>query len=449
MYKKTKIFIFSFLFFISILFFQATCFAKYMIEDIQTVATLDIDGGKPTVEILDITSTNDFYPSRARKCHLISGHLKITERNLTRNDLTIEHLKIVVGKRPYLSEKDITPVDFKSFSLISETPLEKIYEFSFTNVEGFGTLGFIIPEGILEDKYGFINERLLLPSNLVIDNTPPLALFDELPSSDGKTIGRIRLSESVKPIEGWKESTSGLVIEKEFSNPISYILPLEDYASNPIEVLIDIKNANAISLEYGTYDELSKQTLVSSGEITSPNTISSTSLAKTESIFLRAVDSSGISFLQGKVYMHTYLNNSTSFSCSYSHLPYYPHYNPSPTQWWNVGSDHTLSYFDRIFTQFGGYGCNHSDVIPSHISSQFLYGISSLQFKLKNLPNYSVVYQSYVKDIGWLPVSCDGEENFYQHDKPISSFRMNLIPSSQKQFLIDFWNRDIGTHSIN
>lgn len=418
-----------------------------MIEDIQTVATLDIDGGKPTVEILDITSTNDFYPSRARKCHFVSGHLKIIERNLVRNDLTIDTLKIVVGKRYYLSEKDITPVDFKSFSLVSETALEKIYEFSFTNVDGFGTLGFIIPEGSLEDTYGLTNEKLILTSNLVIDNTPPLFSFEELPGSDGKTIARIRLSESVKPIEGWEESAYGLVLKKEFSNPVSYLLHLEDYASNPIEVLIDIKNANAISLEYGTYDELSHQTLVSGGEISSPNTISSNSLAKTESIFLRASDSL---FLQGRVYMHTHLKNSTSLSCSYSQLPYYPHYNPiSPSQWWNIGSDHTLTYSDRIFTQFGGYGCNHSDVIPSSIASQFLYGISGLQFRLENHPDLSVVYQCYVKDIGWLPVSCDGEENFYQHDKPISSFRMNLIPSNQKQFLIDFWNRDIGTHSVH
>lgn len=49
---------------------------------------------------------------------------------------------------------------------------------------------------------------------------------------------------------------------------------------------------------------------------------------------------------------------------------------------------------------------------------------------------------------GWLKVSCDGQENSYQHDKPISAFRMNLVPKTEKQYLIDFWNRDIGTNHI-
>ena len=110
------------------------------------------------------------------------------------------------------------------------------------------------------------------------------------------------------------------------------------------------------------------------------------------------------------------------------------------SDWWIIGSDHTTTYSNQIFTQFGGYGCNKSN--------DYLYGISGLQFRLKNSSELSVVYQSYVKDIGWLSSSCDGEENVFQHNKPISSFRLNVIPTTQKQYLIAYWNRDVKNPTV-
>lgn len=105
-------------------------------------------------------------------------------------------------------------------------------------------------------------------------------------------------------------------------------------------------------------------------------------------------------------------------------------------------------YKGYIFTQLGGTGVNSSGninspyYIPPDITSKYLYGISGLQFKLQNSPDLSVVYQIYVKGISWLKAVSDGEEAFYNHTMPISAFRMNIVPKSEKQRLIDYWNKD-------
>lgn len=176
MHKKTKIFISFFLFFIFSNLFQ-TSFAKYVSESTYTIAKIDIDRCKPKIELIDIASSNTAYPTYANKNHLITGHIKLTEKNIVKNDLSIDTIKITVGNNP------ITP-EFKSFSLVSENSTEKIYEFSFTNVTDDGPLILIIPEGIIEDKSGLVNEKKHLSTDILIDNTPPVATFTEITSTE-------------------------------------------------------------------------------------------------------------------------------------------------------------------------------------------------------------------------------------------------------------------------
>lgn len=136
---------------------------------------------------------------------------------------------------------------------------------------------------------------------------------------------------------------------------------------------------------------------------------------------------------------------------------YYHGYNPVlDSKWLNLSSENLIYYGDTLFSQLGGVGLNAINAtssmvyhpIPQEIAEQYLYGISGIQFRLQNSSDFSVVYQSYVQGIGWLNSSSDGEENLYQHDKPISAFRINLVPKSEKQYLINFWNRDVGTSNF-
>lgn len=295
-----------------------------------------------------------------------------------------------------------------------------------------------------------INESKTFFTNITIDNTPPQGSFKEFSLSNQQSRAEIKLNESIRPITGWDISDTGQTLSKDFSNPISYSLPIIDFAGNSSEVLVDIKNATKILLQYGTFDEHSRFTMVSNGMISSPNTISSNSICKTESIFMRLVGADSFS-LQGKVYEHTYWGEGFRGICRYSELSFYHGYNPSsPSLWLTVGTSNIISHEKNYYTQFGGIGVNSNNVkpLPSDIAKQYLFGISGIQFKLTDTSEFSVVYQGYINGIGWLKASSDGEENLYQHDKPFSSLRINLVPKTEKQYLIDFWNRDIGTNSI-
>lgn len=154
MHKKTKIFITLFFLFTFSLFFQSS-FGKYVIEDVNVVAKIDIDRSKPDIELIDITSSNTNYPTYANQTHLITGHIKIIEKNIIRNNLSTDNIKVAVGNRYTISNSDIIATEFKSFFLTFENATEKIYEFSFTNATGTGALALIIPEGIVEDKSRF------------------------------------------------------------------------------------------------------------------------------------------------------------------------------------------------------------------------------------------------------------------------------------------------------
>lgn len=152
--KKIEILIPLFCIFIFHLW-SPVCFAKYVIEDTHTVAKIDIDRCKPNIELIDAISSNPYYSNYANQAHLITGHLKVVEKNIVTNHLSPDTLKVAVGNRYAIQEKDYITPEWKSFFLVSENATEKIYEFSFTGSISDGALVLIAPEGIIEDKSRF------------------------------------------------------------------------------------------------------------------------------------------------------------------------------------------------------------------------------------------------------------------------------------------------------
>lgn len=453
MHKKIKILIPLFIIFIISIFFQNT-YAKYVIEDINVVAKINIDRCKPKIELTYITTSNTDYSTYANKTHLITGHLKITEKNIIKNNLSKDNIKVAVCNNNSIDSNSYINPEFKSFYLISETADEKTYEFSFTNSTGNGNLAIIIPQGIVTDRSGLTNSKSEFITDVIIDNTPPQATFKEVLLSNGISKAEFTLNEHIRPINGW--NVSDFILSKDFSNPITYALPIVDFAQNSSEVLVDIKNATDISLEYATYDAHSSTNFVTCGQIPASKTISSDSICKTEFLLMRLAGNIDSNLLQGRVYVHTYWGEDSRAVCTVFEKYYYHGYNPT-SNWWTIGADNQLPYGRKIYSQFGGAGvniANHTSTtnykpIPPDIAEQYLFGVSGIQFRLNDYSNFSIVYQSYVKGLGWLKASSDGEENFYQHDKPISSFRINLVPKTEKQYLIDYWNRDVGTNNIH
>ncbi len=175
-----------------------------------------------------------------------------------------------------------------------------------------------------------------------------------------------------------------MVLTKQFNNPVSYMLPITDYAQNSNEIPISILNATHILFQYGFYNSHGKQTLVSNGKIATLNSISS------KSIYAK-LSGHSTSSLQGKSYIYSNSKNNYPFT----------------------------SIFEWI------------------------------KSKCKNTSDFCIVYQIYVKDIGWLKAICDKPEDLTQKSKIISAFRMNLIPTTEKEYLIHFWNRDYGSTHID
>ena len=68
--------------------------------------------------------------------------------------------------------------------------------------------------------------------------------------------------------------------------------------------------------------------------------------------------------------------------------------------------------------------------------------VATFKFTLDNYSTYSIVYQIYIIGHGWLPAVSNGTESVYNYTKPFSKIRINLVPTSEKQYLIDYWNKD-------
>ena len=70
-----------------------------------------------------------------------------------------------------------------------------------------------------------------------------------------------------------------------------------------------------------------------------------------------------------------------------------------------------------------------------------MYGISSLKIKLKDYSKYSIIYQVWIKDEGWQEAVKNGEETKLAYDKPITAYRVTLVPKSEEKNVIEYWNK--------
>ena len=135
--------------------------------------------------------------------------------------------------------------------------------------------------------------------------------------------------------------------------------------------------------------------------------------------------------LQGKCFLFT--PNQSSGVCIFSELKYNYGYNPNSKEWFDINTDNLLNWPTQFTTQLGGSGLNAGLATPT-------FGISSVAFKLANNTDFSVVYQTYVKDYGWLNACADGKESIKSIYLPISGFRISIVPKSEKNNLINYWN---------
>ena len=448
MNKKIFIILIFCIFFFWIPFHNQISFSKYIFNDSFTATKIQIQK-KPTIEILGISNTNTGYEKYANVSHVVSFRVKITEKNVAINQFNRDHIQIFINDT-------LTHPSIHMF-LLSNDSGELIYDVMLSKLSGNGNLSIVFPEGIIEDSFGQKNDFQKFDTGIIIDNIAPNSSCEEISIAENKSQYVIKANENLRPINGWDFYNTNSSLSKVFSSPISYPITITDYAGNTAEVFVNIQHAKNIMLYYATHNSgYPVNEFNHSGEISGKQAIIDSSSKKSERIITYLDGDIDNHILQGRVFDYTYWGENTSAICKSSEIKYTYGYSPSPTTWFDISSQNAIHFLGKFTLQLGGYGhntagntcLNQTNPIPQEIAKQNLYGLSGIAFQLKNCEEYSIVYQIYVPSVGWLRASSDGEETTYSHDKPFSAIRINIVPKSEKQHLLNYWNRVIYTDYV-
>lgn len=420
--------------------------AKYVIQNEFYIANLNIDRTKPKIELIDIKNTNTGFEKYANKTHTIVIKVKIIEKNIKNIYFDKDHIKVKIDEN-YINSENI------KLEKIENIQDGRIYQIELNNLQGNGNLKVEILQGTVVDISELENELEEIDTNITIDNIAPKGIFSENKIVDGKVNGNIILNEKIKDIEGWKFSDDKLKIEKEFTNNISYELPIVDYAGNRSVVNVEITQATYINIIYASHNSVVGWSFgYGNYDIAGKDAVKRNSIYKTEALAFNINGNIDSDFVQAKSYIYTYWGEGSSAKCLTSGITYNYGYNPKDGSYKSMKSNDLVTIDNKKYFQLGGSGINtdlnEENPIPSYIATQYRYGICGINLKLKDYSQYSIVYQILVDKVGWLKTCSDGQECMYNKESPMSAIRIALIPKTEKQYVLDTWNKDVGTYNL-
>ena len=413
---------------------------------------MNIDRTKPQIELIEIQNTNTNYPKYANKTHTISFKIKVTEKNIKENNF----VKDFFGFK--LDENNINIVENNlSIKEIESTNEGKIYKIDIKGISGNGKLSMQIKEGAIIDKGGLKSESQNIQTGITIDNTAPVGKFKEVKIQDGKVNGEITLSENIRKIDGWSFKDNNLKITKEFTNNISYQLPITDYAGNTSNVDINITQATYINIVYASHNSCIGWSFgYGNYDVAGKDAIKVNPVYRTEALAFNISGNVDKDFVQANTYIYTYWGEGSKGKCTTSGLIYNYGYNPGKNAFKSMNSNDLITINSKKYFQFGGSGingylntdANSQNPIPGEVANKYKYGISGITMKLKDYSQYSIIYQILVNRAGWVKTASDGSECTYNHNTPMSAFRIALVPKTEKQYVINQWNKDVGTFNM-
>ena len=152
-----------FLLFLFSLFFFESSYAKYVFEEVYTVANIHIDRCAPTIEMISANCSDAESNLCISDNTVITIRIKVVEKNISVDNLSFNNLVITVGGN------SIKPALVNN-SVVSGGLGEKIYEFSFSHVTGSGTLKLQISKGLIEDISGLKNEAQTFSTGIWVHN---------------------------------------------------------------------------------------------------------------------------------------------------------------------------------------------------------------------------------------------------------------------------------------
>lgn len=421
-------------------------------ENTIDVAKMNIDRTKPKIELIEIQNTNTNYPKYANKTHTISFKIKITEKNIGQNNIVKDFFEFKLDGKNI----DIVNGNF-SIKEIESTNEGKIYKIDIKGISGNGKLSMQIKEGAIIDKGGLKSESQNIQTGITIDNTAPVGKFKEVKIQDGKVNGEITLSENIRKIDGWSFKDNNLKITKEFTNNISYQLPITDYAGNTSNVDINITQATYINIVYASHNSCIGWSFgYGNYDIAGKDAIKVNPVYRTEALAFNITGNIDKDFVQANTYIYTYWGEGSKGKCTTSGLIYNYGYNPGKNLFKSMNSSDLVTINSKKYFQFGGSGingylntdANSQNPIPGEVANKYKYGISGITMKLKDYSQYSIIYQILVNGAGWVKTASDGSECTYNHNTPMSAFRIALVPKTEKQYVINQWNKDVGTFNM-
>lgn len=413
---------------------------------------MNIDRTKPKIELIEIQNTNTNYPKYANKTHTISFKIKVTEKNIKENNF----VKDFFGFKLDGNNINIAEDNF-SIKEIESTNEGKIYKIDIKGIIGNGKLSMQIKEGAIIDKGGLKSESQNIQTGITIDNTAPVGKFKEVKIQDGKVNGEITLSENIRKINGWSFKDNNLKITKEFTNNISYQLPITDYAGNTSNVDINITQATYINVVYASHNSCIGWSFgYGNYDVAGKDAIKVNPVYRTEALAFNISGNVDKDFVQANTYIYTYWGEGSKGKCTTSGLIYNYGYNPGKNVFKSMNSNDLITINSKKYFQFGGSGingylntdANSQNPIPGEVANKYKYGISGITMKLKDYSQYSIIYQILVNGAGWVKTASDGSECTYNHNTPMSAFRIALVPKTEKQYVINQWNKDVGTFNM-
>lgn len=419
--------------------------AKYVFNNQFEIVNLNIDRSKPIIELINIENTNTGFEKYANKTHTISINVKFKDKNIDKVFCDKEHIKVKIDNN-YVEISDM------QFIKISEKQGEKNYKIQLKNVNYNGKLQIEFIKGTVIDTSKLENDKLDINTEIMIDNIAPSGTFTEECIAEGKVKGSVNLSENIRRIDGWEFSQDNLQITQVFTNNISYELPIIDYASNKTMVNIDITKATYINIIFASHNsEVGWTYGYGNYDVAGKAAIDRNALFKTEAIAFNFSGSVDNDFIQANTYINTYWGEGGADKVG--DVIYKHGYNPDENTYKSMNSPDLVTIDGKRYFQLGGAGVNqwnNTDIngenpIPMEHAVWYLYGICGMKMRLKDYSKYSIIYQVYVHEIGWINACSDGQECMYSRTKPISAFRIALVPKTEKQFVIDTWNKDVST----
>ena len=438
-----KLIAFLFIFLISI-FICINSYAKYVIENTSLVANINIDGEIPKIEFLNVSNTNEKYNKYANKTHTITVEFRIKEKNIKKDN-------IQAGIKFFLDDTQFNPSG-KEISRREEG--EYIYyKYTLSKLRSNGRLKIKIPKGVVIDIADQVNEEVIFDTGITIDNIAPVVSFSQEEIEDGKILAKIKANEKIRDVNAWNLCEEDTALSKEFSCNVLYPFDVTDLAENSTNIDVKIDKATNIKIKYGSmsegpYNNWEFGTGIS--EITGEKAIEFGSEYKIEgiSLYWEGLDKD---FIQTKCFINTYWGEGVQGICN----TYETNYNYGYNGYLTLKTGPIIVLDGKATLLIGGKGMNKEGnmgfggkPIPKEIADKHLFGISSLSIKLKDTSYYSIVYQAWVDGEGWLEPASDGEETTFLHNKPIGAYRMSLIPTTEKQYLIDLWEKDVGTNNM-